>query len=81
MPKVDELPRYRVKRFSVRESDDRQIENWMNDVSRDYVLDQTIQEGDVVVMILRYWAPRRVRRRPVTSTVAKKKAVKKEAAK
>jgi hypothetical protein len=79
MPKIEEPPRYRVSKISIKDCYAEDIEKWMNDVNRDYVIDQTIQQGDDLVMILRYWAPRRVRRRPVTATVAKKKAAKKEA--
>lgn len=81
MSKVEEPPRYRVQRFSVKDSDAHRIEEWMNDVSPDYQLDQTIQQGDDVLMILRYWQRRRLRRRPVVTKVAEKKTTKKKTTK
>lgn len=76
MPKVDEPPRYRVKKWSIKDCYAEDIEKWMNEVNRDYVLDQIIQQGDDIVMILRYW--KRLRRRaPLTTKIPKKKAVKK----
>lgn len=81
MPKVDEPSRFRVSKWSIRSCYAEDIEKWMNEVNPDYVLEQHFQQGDDLVLVLRHWPRRRVRRRPVATKVPKKKAVKKETAK
>lgn len=82
MPKVDDRPMFRVGKWSISQSSAKEIEDWMNLERQDYHMDQTIREGDTLIIIL-YLSHRFRRRRGALTPekTTKKKAGKKEATK
>ena len=79
--KVDDPPRFRVSKWSMKKCDAEDMEKWMNEINPDYILDHHFQQDDDLVLILRHWPRRRSLRSNPKRTVTKKKVIKKEATK